>query len=97
MMWTPGRLNRSENLYNFIWNRNYPEPVLSGWFNLGEWDVEVTIYPVDDKTCEVFVEGEEMGEAGTVNEIEYLCRQYCLDHLADDDFDPDSEDDLNTF
>ena len=94
-MWTTGRLNRSEHLYGFMWNRNHPEPTLDGWFEQGDWTVEVSIIPIDHKTCEVWVEGEEMGVAYTVNEIEYLCRQYCLDHLEDEDFEGADDEVLN--
>lgn len=91
MTWTPERLNRSEHLYGFQWNRNEPEPFLVGWFEIGDWTVEVTIYPVDKDYCEVFVEGEDMDVAYTINEIESLCRQYCLDHL-DEVFDDEDDD-----
>lgn len=85
-MWTPERLNRAEHLYDFkrIYTQEYP--ALVGWYNHGVLDVEVYVYPVDKNTCEVFLEGEEIGLAGTVNEIEQLCRKYCLEH-CDEVFD----------
>lgn len=81
MAWTPEKLNSTEHLYGFKWDQ---DERLNGWFTQGDWDVAVTVSPVDKNTCEFWVEGEEMGVAYTVNEIEYLCRQYCLEHWPED-------------
>lgn len=92
MAWTPEKLNSTEHLYGFKWDQ---DERLIGWFAQDDFDVAVTVCPVDDKTCEVWVEGEEMDVAYTVNEIEYLCRQYCLDHLEDEDFEGADDEVLN--
>ena len=81
MAWTPEKLNSTEHLYGFKWDQ---DGRLIGWFAQDDFDVAVTVCPVDDKTCEVWVESEGAYVVGTVNQIEYLCRRYCREHWPED-------------
>lgn len=86
-MLTPSDLNQSRYLFDFFWNRNYPEPRLEGCFADSNCDLFVAIIPGLDG-YEVFVCDELLGTATSVGEIVEFC-QIFSEEKFDDDFEDD--------